>query len=90
LRTAVGGGTVGRVANVTIKDIDDGDLGQINAKAGAQGLSTQEYLRRLIAREAALPMLPDELRDLAARRRAGRQPLTMEQFEASRQGAWRA
>ena len=58
------------MANVTIKDIDDNDLEGVARQAAHLGLSTQEFLRRLIAREAAQPVLPDELADLARQARA--------------------
>ena len=77
------------MANVTIKDVDEHDLGTIALHAKALGLSTQEYLRRLIARDAASPMLPDELRELAAARREGRVPITMEQFNQARRSGLR-
>ena len=72
------------VANVTLKDINDADLTAVAARAAAAGMSTQEFLRRLIAREAARPMVPNELEALASERRAGRSPMQMNEFERVR------
>jgi hypothetical protein len=78
------------MANVTIKDIDDGDLEGVARQAAHLGLSTQEFLRRLIAREAARPVLPDELTELARQVRAQRQPMPMAQFNRVRRRAARS
>ena len=77
------------MANVTIKDVDAHDLGEVAARAAALGMSTQEYLRRLIAREAQRPAITDQLRVLAEQRRAGRTPMTMAEFSAARKSAMR-
>ena len=66
------------------------DLHAVSAQASAQGLATQAYLRRLIAREAARPVVPDELATLAAKRREGRTPLSMHEFDQLRRVATRA
>lgn len=78
------------MANVTIKDIDDGDLEGVARQAAHLGLSTQEFLRRLIAREAARPALPDELTELARQVRAQRQPMPMAEFNRVRRSAARS
>jgi hypothetical protein len=78
------------VANVTIKDIDDDDLAGVARQAASLGLSTQEFLRRLIAREAARPALPDELAELARRARVGREPMAMAEFDQVRRRAVRS
>ncbi|HMQ25097.1 MAG TPA: hypothetical protein PKA98_03850 [Acidimicrobiales bacterium] len=78
------------MANVTIKDIDDDDLAGVARRAAHLGLSTQEYLRRLIAREAARPALPDELADLASQLRTLREPMTMGEFDRVRRRAVRS
>lgn len=78
------------MANVTIKDVDDDDLERVAGKAAHLGLSTQEFLRRLIAREAALPVLPDELTELARQVRADRQPMPMAEFNRVRRRAVRS
>jgi hypothetical protein len=78
------------MANVTIKEVDDSDLGSVAARASAEGMSTQEFLRRLIAREAARPVIPDELAALAAKRRAGRTPMSMNDFNRVRRTASRS
>ena len=77
------------MANVTVKDIPDQDLAAITLRAKAEGLSTQAYLRRLIARDAAIPLLPDQLRELTATLRAERTPMSMEEFDAIRRRARR-
>jgi negative regulator of replication initiation len=77
------------MANVTIKDIDDDAFRDIAERADALGMSTQEYLRRLIAREAGRPHLPDELAELAARTRSGRTPMSMDEFDSIRRAAIR-
>jgi hypothetical protein len=78
------------MANVTIKDIDDRDLQGVARQAALLGLSTQEFLRRLIAREAARPALPDELAELARRARSGRQPMPIAEFQRARRRAVRS
>jgi hypothetical protein len=78
------------MANVTIKDIDNDDLAGIARHAAYLGLSTQEFLRRVIAREAARPALPDELTELARQLRADRQPMTMAEFNRVRRRAARS
>ncbi len=78
------------MANVTIKDINDSDLEGVARQAAHLGLSTQEFLRRLIAREAARPALPDELADLARQARAERQPMPMAEFNRVRRRAVRS
>jgi hypothetical protein len=78
------------MANVTIKDIDDSDLAGVARHAARLGLSTQEFLRRLIAREAARPVLPDELTELARQVRSGRQPMPMAEFNRVRRRAVRS
>ena len=77
------------MANVTIKDIDADDLSEVASRATRLGMSTQEYLRRLIAREAQRPVVLDQLRLLAEQRRAGRTPMTMADFDAVRTRAMR-
>ena len=79
----------GSMANVTVKDISDADLAAVTLRAKAEGLSTQAYLRRLIARDAAIPLLPDQLRELMATMRAERTPMTMEEFSDIRRRARR-
>ncbi len=74
----------GRMANVTVKDIPDDQLAAIGVRAKAEGLSVQAYLRRLIARDAAIPLLPDQLRALTAEMQATRTPMTMEEFDEIR------
>ena len=81
--------TMSCMANVTIKDIDAGDLGEVASRATLLGMSTQEYLRRLIAREAQRPVVLDQLRLLAEQRRAGRTPMAMADFDAVRTRAMR-
>jgi hypothetical protein len=78
------------MANVTIKEVDDAHLSAVAERASADGMSTQEFLRRLIAREAARPHVPDELAALAAKRRAGRVPLSMKEFNRVRRAAARS
>jgi hypothetical protein len=78
------------MASVTIKDINVHDLSAVAARAAAAGMSTQEYLRRLIAQEAARPALPDELADLAAKRRVRRKPMSMVEFNRVRRAAARS
>ena len=72
------------MANVTVKDIPEDQLAAVSLRAKAEGLSTQAYLRRLIAREAAIPLLPDQLSAIAAEMRATRTPMTMEEFDEIR------
>ena len=72
------------MANVTVKDIPEDQLAAVTLRAKAEGLSTQAYLRRLIARDAAVPLLPDQLRAIAAEMRATRTPMTMEEFHEIR------
>ena len=74
----------GSMANVTVKDIPEDQLAAVSLRAKAEGLSTQAYLRRLIAREAAIPLLPDQLRAIAAEMRATRTPMSMEEFDEIR------
>ena len=74
----------GPMANVTVKDIPDDQLAAVTLRAKAAGLSVQAYLRRLIAREAAIPLLPDQLRAISAEMRATRTPMTMEEFDQIR------
>lgn len=74
----------GPMANVTVKDIPDDQLAAITVRAKAEGLSVQAYLRRLIARDAAIPLLPDQLRALTAELQATRTPMTMEEFDEIR------
>ena len=78
------------MANVTIKDIDDSDLEGVARQAAHLGLSTQEFLRRLIAREAARPLLPNELAELARQVRAERTPIPMAEFNRVRRRAVRS
>lgn len=78
------------MANVTIKEVDDSDLRSVAVRAKAEGMSTQEFLRRLIAREAARPIIPNELATLAAKRRAGRTPMSMNDFNRVRRAATRS
>jgi phage FluMu protein gp41 len=78
------------MANVTVKDINDSDLDGVARQAAALGMSTQEFLRRLIARQAALPTLPDELAELAREVRATRQPMSMDEYERVRRRALRS
>jgi predicted DsbA family dithiol-disulfide isomerase len=82
--------TMKAMTSVTIKDINVHDLDVVASRAAAAGMSTQEFLRRLIAQEAARPALPDELRDLAAKRRAGRKPMAMSEFNRVRRSAVRS
>jgi plasmid stability protein len=72
------------MANVTVKDIPDDQLAAITVRARAEGLSTQAYLRRLIAREAAIPLLPDQIRALTDELIATRTPISMEEFDEIR------
>jgi hypothetical protein len=72
------------MANVTIDEVDDGDLSSVAQRAASEGMSTQEYLRRLIAREAARPFIPDELGAFAAKRSAGRTPISITEFNRIR------
>jgi hypothetical protein len=72
------------MAHVTVKDIPDEDLAAITLRAKAEGLSTQAYLRRLIARDASVPLLPDQLRELTSTLRAERTPMSMEEFDRIR------
>jgi len=74
----------GSMANVTVKDIPEDQLAAVSLRAKAEGLSTQAYLRRLIARDAAVPLFPDQLRAIAAEMRATRTPMTMEEFDEIR------
>lgn len=74
----------GLMANVTVKDIPEDQLAAVSLRAKAEGLSTQAYLRRLIAREAAIPLLPDQLGAIAAEMSATRTPMTMEEFDEIR------
>ncbi|HYZ98562.1 MAG TPA: hypothetical protein VE575_07405 [Acidimicrobiales bacterium] len=75
------------MVSVTIKDIDPDGLEVVTRKAAAAGMSVQEYLRRLIARDAAQPLLPNQLAELARQRREGRTPLSMEEFNRIRRRA---
>jgi hypothetical protein len=84
-----GGIYAGQMANVTVKDVPDQQLAAVTLRAKAEGLSTQAYLRRLIARDAAIPVLPDQLRELMATMRAERTPMSMEEFDDIRRGARR-
>jgi hypothetical protein len=77
------------MANVTIKDLNDDDLNAVSQAATVAGMSTQEYLRRMIAREARRPAVPDQLAEIARRRRAGRKPMSMEEFNVARRAALR-
>jgi hypothetical protein len=70
--------------SVTIKSIEPEHLEVVARKAAAAGMSTQEYLRRLIARDAAQPLLPNQLAELARQLREGRTPMTMEEFNRIR------
>ena len=74
----------GTMANVTVKDIPEDQLAAITLRAKAEGLSTQAYLRRLIARDAAVPLRPDQRRAIADELRATRTPMTMEEFHEIR------
>ena len=73
--------------SITVKDVDEHDLVELSRRAAAGGQSVQEYLRRVIAHEASRPLLPDELADMAKRRRAGRTPMSMDRFQAVRRKA---
>lgn len=77
------------MANVTIKDLDENDLSEVSRRASSAGMSTQEYLRRLIAREARRSELPDQLAELARQRRHGRTPMSMDEFAKVRRRALR-
>ena len=77
------------MASITIKDVPDDDLRAIADRAKAQGISVQSYLRRVLAREAALPVVRDQIRDLAAALRATRTPMSWEVFERVRREARR-
>ncbi len=72
------------MANVTVKDIPEDQLAAITLRAKVEGLSTQAYLRRIIAREAAIPLLPDQLREIMAEMQATRTPMSMEEFDEIR------
>lgn len=74
---------------MTIKDVDERDLGEVARRAADAGMSTQEYLRRVIAREANRPMLPHQLAELAERHRSGRTPMPMDRFATERRRALR-
>lgn len=78
------------MANVTIKDLDDADLRGVAERAGRLGLSTQEYLRRMIAREVRRPVVEDQLAALAERRRTGKQPMSLQEFDQARRRALRS
>ena len=53
---------------LTIKSVDDSVLSRIAEKAGAAGLSVQEYVRQLLARDAQLRSA-DEMVELQQQRR---------------------
>lgn len=69
------------MADLTIKNIDDGVLVKLARRAEDEGVSVQELARRALARAAELPALADQLRA----RRAGRAPMSWDDFLA-----WRA
>jgi plasmid stability protein len=71
------------VADITVKNLDDDVLARLARRAESEGVSMQELARRAIARAAAIPELEDQLRA----RRAGRQPMTWDEFLARRGGA---
>ncbi len=60
------------MANILIRNIDEGDLARIDEQASRVGLSRNEYLLRMVQREArgdSDPLTRDDLRrfsDLAA------------------------
>jgi len=68
------------VADVTVKNLDDEVLARLAKRAEAEGVSVQELARRALARAATIPELEDQLRE----RRAGRTPMTWEEFLARR------
>lgn len=65
---------------MTVKNVDDEVLSRLARRAEAEGLSVQELARRALARAAAIPELEDQLAGL----RAGRAPMTWEEFLAWR------
>ena len=71
---------LGLVADITVKNLDDDVLARLARRAESEGVSMQELARRAIARAAAIPELEDQLRA----RRAGRQPMTWDEFLARR------
>ncbi len=77
------------MANVTIKDIDADHLEAVASHAASLDMSTQAFLRRLIAQEATRPILVDQLAALSERRRTGRPPMSMDQFHTTRRRAMR-
>lgn len=77
------------MASVTIKDVSETDLAALAGRAELEGMSVQELMRRLIAREAARPILADELAALVRRHQADRKPMTMAEFNKARRTALR-
>ncbi|MFY9887157.1 MAG: ribbon-helix-helix protein, CopG family [Streptosporangiaceae bacterium] len=53
------------MTDVLIRDVPDDVLAAVDARAGRLGLSRSEYLRRLLAQEAAAAGRPVSTRDLA-------------------------
>jgi plasmid stability protein len=68
------------MADVTVKNLDDEVLARLAIRAESEGVSVQELARRALARAATIPELEDQLRQ----RRAGRTPMTWEEFLARR------
>lgn len=64
------------MGDVTVKNVDDEVLARLSRRAEAEGVSVQELARRALARAAALPELEDQLRAL----RAGRTPMSWDEF----------
>jgi hypothetical protein len=71
---------LGLMADITVKNLDEDVLARLARRAESEGVSLQELARRAIARAAAIPELEDQLRA----RRAGRQPMTWDEFLARR------
>ncbi|HZU74927.1 MAG TPA: ribbon-helix-helix protein, CopG family [Acidimicrobiales bacterium] len=70
------------MADITVKNLDEDVLARLARRAESEGVSMQELARRAIARAATIPELEDQLRA----RRAGRKPMTWEEFLARRRG----
>ncbi len=53
------------MADVLIRDVPDDVVAALDAHAGRLGLSRSEYVRRLLAQDAAMPGSPVTVQDLA-------------------------
>jgi plasmid stability protein len=71
------------VADLTVKNVDDDVVASLARRAEIEGVSVQELARRALARAATLPELEDQLRA----RRAGRQPMSWDEFLRRRRPA---